>query len=160
MQLSKVYALTITILIFFFLLSPIILYIRHLFRLYIRSYLKFAWIYLSIGYSQYFGIYILLQLTYIGINLFFLLFRTQSLRIASIKAAQLAVINLIPLYLSPSLTLVSYTTGVSSKTIRYIHICCSIVITGLLCFHCVATIFSGLSFPIKEACNRWGLIVC
>jgi hypothetical protein len=96
---------------------------------------------------------------YLSINSFCVVFRAKSVQAAGLRAANLAIINAIPLFSGPHLGFLADILGVSLSTHRSVHRLAAIMVVLLLMVHCLAAIAGKDSFPLRIAENMWALIV-
>lgn len=102
---------------------------------------------------------VLLQLFYITVNAFCVGFKVQDIQIAGLRAANLSLINIIPLFAGPHLNFLADILGVSLNTYRRVHRSVGIMSFVLLLFHVLTVMASRNSFPLRVAENMWGVIV-
>ena len=102
---------------------------------------------------------VLAQLCYIGVNMFCIAFNASSLRMASLRAADLALVNLIPAFASLHLSFPADVLGLTLKTYRRFHRVLGAVSCCLLAFHVFTMLASKTPFPLDQMENLWGLIV-
>lgn len=105
------------------------------------------------------GMDIIIQLIYIASNSFCLGFQTSSIRQCGIRAGNLTLINLIPLFLGPHLSFLTDIFGVSLATIKLIHRYSGLVACSLMVFHVAAILASHTSFILHSAANISALVV-
>ena len=140
-------------------------------RRYIQSFLKTAHlqasqhlIYPQLIYRQpYVGPWsradVLLQLSYIAINVFCIAFKASSIRVASLRAADLTLINIIVVFAGPHLSFLADILGLSLTSFRRLHRSFGLMSCFLLSFHVFTMIGLRVSFPLRQAENLWGVIV-
>ena len=102
---------------------------------------------------------VLLQLSYIAINVFCIAFKAPSIRVASLRAADLTLINLIVVFAGPHLSFLADILGLSLALFRRLHRSFGLMSCFLLSFHVFTMIGSRVSFPLRQAENLWGVIV-
>lgn len=100
-----------------------------------------------------------IQLTYIAINVFCFSFRVSSISNAGLRAGNLSLINIMPLFLGPHLSFLAGLFGVSLDTYRLVHRSAGIISVMLLLFHVLTAVAVGAAFPLSEPANRYGLTV-
>jgi len=100
------------------------------------------------------------QLAYIAVNVFCFSFRVSSISNAGLRAANLSLINMMPLFLGPHLSLLADLLGVSLGTYRLVHRSAGLLSVALLLFHVLTAVGVGTAFPLSEPANLHGLIVC
>jgi hypothetical protein len=101
----------------------------------------------------------LLQLSYIGLNMFCIGFKFPSIHTASLRAADLSLINLILVFAGPHLNFLADILGLSLTTYRRVHRSFGIMSCFLLSFHALTMLADRVYFPLRIADNLWGLIV-
>lgn len=102
---------------------------------------------------------VLLELFLVGILAFCVSFRASSLEIASKRAANLALIQMIYLYAIPQLELLSTIFELSWRTTRRLHASMGWTACTLIVFH-IAFIFSrGKRLKIEVLEDKWALVV-
>ena len=102
---------------------------------------------------------ILIQLVYIAINVFCFSFRVSSISNAGLRAGDLSLINMIPLFLGPHLSFLAGLFGVSLDTYRLVHRSAGVMSVMLLLFHVLTVVAGRTAFPLSELANLYGLIV-
>jgi len=102
---------------------------------------------------------VLLQLSYIAINVFCIAFKAPSIRVASLRAADLTLINMIVVFAGPHLSFLADILGLSLTLYRRLHRSFGLMSFFLLSFHVLTMIGSRVSFPLRQAENLWGVIV-
>ncbi|KAF2672904.1 cell surface metalloreductase [Microthyrium microscopicum] len=95
---------------------------------------------------------------YIAVNMFCVGFKASSLRVASLRAADLALINLIPAFASLHLNFPADVLGLTLKTYRRFHRVLGAMSCCLLAFHVFTSLASRTPFPLDQMENLWGLI--
>src|SRR5437588_11910258 len=93
---------------------------------------------------------IFIQLVYMAVNVFCFSFRVSSISNAGLRAANLSLINMIPLFLGLHLSLLADLFGVSLGTFWLVHRSAGILSVALLLFH-VLTVVDVDRFPIERA---------
>ncbi len=105
----------------------------------------------------------LLQVLFLATNVYITffngLFKSISAKEASLRAANLLMINLTLVTAGPSLSFLASILGLPLKTFRKIHI--SLALTSLLCliFHIFTTIANKRELSLHVISNRWALAV-
>jgi hypothetical protein len=102
---------------------------------------------------------VLLVLSYIAINMFSIGFKSPSVHAASLRAADLSLINLVPALAGPHLSFLADIFGLSLTTYRRIHRSFGIMSCFLVSLHVFTMIASRVPFPLHKVENLWGLIV-
>jgi hypothetical protein len=101
---------------------------------------------------------IIIQLFYIAINAFCLSFRvTSDIAKAGMRAGNLSLINMIPLFLGPHLSFLADILGISLSTFRLIHRSAGLMSLGLACLHVVFSFASHTAFSLHS--NRAAVVV-
>jgi hypothetical protein len=103
---------------------------------------------------------IFIQLAYIAVNVFCFSFRVSSISNAGLRAGNLSLINMMPLFFGPHLSFLASLFGVSLDTYRLIHRSAGLMSFILLLFHVLTVVAVGTAFPLSEPANLYGLIVC
>src|SRR5450432_3923101 len=101
----------------------------------------------------------MVQLVYIGCNSFYLGFRASSLEMASVRASNLSLINLITLFLGPHLSFLADTLSVSLNTFRHIHRSASLMALSLVLFYAIIIINSPIPFTLFYVKNLSAVVV-
>ncbi|PQE10457.1 cell surface metalloreductase protein [Rutstroemia sp. NJR-2017a BBW] len=101
---------------------------------------------------------VLAQLCCIAVNMFCVGFNASSLRVASLRAADLALINLIPAFASLHLSFPADVLGLTLKTYPRFHRVLGAMSCCLLAFHAITILASRTPFPLDQMENLWGLI--
>jgi hypothetical protein len=102
---------------------------------------------------------VLLQSVYFATNVFCLIYKVPSISKAGLRAANLSLINLIPLFSGPSFSVLTDLLGVSLVTFRRFHRLAGVMSFVLLAFHAITVVVSRTSFSLHVPENLWGLIV-
>lgn len=102
---------------------------------------------------------VIIQLVYIGVNSFCLGFRFPSIATAGIRAGNLSLINLIPLFLGPHLSFLADLLGVSLRTFRHIHCSVGLISLGLVLFHSLVIFTSRTAFALRGTQNIYAVVV-
>lgn len=102
---------------------------------------------------------VLAELTYIGLNVFWVWFKSPSLEAASRRAANLCLGNLVFLCATPHLDVLTNTLGLGCRSIRRFHGSVGIMATLLIAFHALSLLSSSTSFSIAENQNLWAVLV-
>jgi hypothetical protein len=103
---------------------------------------------------------VIIQLVYIGINSFCLGFRFPSIAAAGVRAGNLSLLTLIPLFLGPHLSFLADVIGVSLGTFRHIHRSAGLMSLGLALFHTLVIFTSRAAFAPRGRRNVSAIIVC
>jgi hypothetical protein len=101
----------------------------------------------------------LAEAAYLGLNVFWVYFRSPSVNAAGRRAANLCLVNLIFLCLTPHLDTLTNALRLRWRTVRRLHGSVGIVTALLLAFHIIAFAFSHTTFDIGDVENRWAVIV-
>ncbi|KAH8799661.1 cell surface metalloreductase [Xylogone sp. PMI_703] len=101
---------------------------------------------------------ILLQSVYIATNIFCLAYKVSGISKAGLRATNLSLINLIPLFSSPSFNVLTDLLGVSLGTFRRFHRLAGVMSFILLVFHVITVAISQTFFPLHILDNRWGVV--
>jgi hypothetical protein len=102
---------------------------------------------------------VLAHVCYIAVNMFCVGFNASSLREASLRAADLALINMIPAFASFHFSLPADLLGLKLTTYRRFHGVLGTMSCCLLGFHVSTMLASRTPFPLNQTKNYWGLIV-
>lgn len=102
---------------------------------------------------------VLIQLVYIGSHCVCLGFGSPGLAKAGMRAANLSLINLIPLFLGPHLGFLADILGVSLSTFRHVHRSAGLMSSGLVLFHALTVIISRAGFALHSAKNISATVV-
>jgi hypothetical protein len=102
---------------------------------------------------------VLLQSVYFATSVFCLIYKVPSISKAGLRAANLSLINLIPLFSGPSFSVLTDLLGVSLVTFRRFHRLAGVMSFVLLAFHAITVVVSRTSFSLHVPENLWGLIV-
>ena len=103
---------------------------------------------------------ILIQLTYIALNAFCLGFRVSTLSKAGLRAGNLSLVNMIPLFASPHLSFLADILGFRLGTYRRVHRSAGVMSFALLLFHALIVAVQRTSLPLRVLRNLYGTIVC
>jgi hypothetical protein len=101
----------------------------------------------------------LLQSVYFGVIVFCLIYKVSSISKAGLRAANLSLINLIPLLSGPSFNVLADLLGISLSKFRRFHRLAGVMSFVLLAFHVITVAVSRTSFSLHVSENLWGLIV-
>jgi hypothetical protein len=102
---------------------------------------------------------VLLQLIYIAVHVVCLRVKVSSISEAGLRAANLSLINLIPLFSGPSFNVLTDLLGISLGMFRRFHRLAGVMSFVLLVFHVITVLASRTSFSLHVPENLWGLIV-
>ena len=107
---------------------------------------------------------VLLLALFLGVNAYLILFngffKLVSVEETSIRAANLSLINLVPVMAGPSQSrLASTVFGVSLKTFQKVHRSLALVSTLLVALHIAAAIVARGAFPLQVVSNVWAVAV-
>ena len=101
---------------------------------------------------------VMIQMLYIGINSFCLGFGFPSITAAGIRAGNLSLINLIPLFLGPHLNFLADLFDVSLTAFRCFHRSAGLMSFGLFLFHTIVIFASRTSFTSRGTRNIYAII--
>jgi hypothetical protein len=99
------------------------------------------------------------QLIYVAINIFCVFFKFSSIWMAGLRAANLSLVNLIPLFAGPHLSFLADLLGIPLRTYRQLHRSAGLVSFALLVFHAFTVVAMKRSFSLHIPENLFGLIV-
>lgn len=105
---------------------------------------------------------VLLQLSYIAVNMFCVGFEASYIRAAGLRAANLSLINLIPAFAGPHLSFLADILRIPLTTYHRIHRSSGIMSCCLLAFHVITVAASPTSrtpLSLRSAENLWAVIV-
>ena len=103
---------------------------------------------------------IVLQATYIILNGYCVItYRPESIGRVGLRAANLPLINLIPLLAGPYLNFLVDLLGIPLSALRRLHRSAALMSSVLLLIHILTIFATRTSFPLNVVGNRWGLIV-
>lgn len=149
------------------LLSLALFKLRHRIRRFLKGFS--FWTYKHFVYPQFlhrhrfFGPWsradVLLQSIYIAGNVLCVAVKVSSVSEAGLRAANLSLINLIPLFSGPSFNVLTDLLGVSLGIFRRFHRSAGVMILALLAFHIITVMASHPSFSLHVSENLWGVIV-
>ncbi|KAK3943435.1 ferric reductase [Diplogelasinospora grovesii] len=94
------------------------------------------------------------------LTLFRGLFQPVSAKEVSVKAANLTLINLVPVIAGPSQSFLASIFSTSLKTFQKVHRSLALMSLLLSIFHVVAAIISMRSFSLNVISNRWAIALC
>jgi hypothetical protein len=100
-----------------------------------------------------------LQLLYIGVNVLCLWLHVPSIWTAGLRAANLSLINLIPLFAGPHLSFLADLLGITLHMYRRFHRSAGLMSFVLLVLHILTVVAKRTSFPLHNPENLFGLIV-
>ncbi len=103
---------------------------------------------------------VILGLLYSGVNVFCICFKVHSVWMAGLRAANLSLINLIPLMAGPHLSFPADLLGITLRTYRRFHRSFGLMSSILLGFHVHIVLVEKKPFPLRISENLFGLIVC
>ncbi len=137
--------------------------LRWLSKIIWRPFVK-HFIYQRIVHSEHFCIQwsradALAEILYLGLHIFLVWFRSDTLVTASGRAANLCIINLIFLCANPHLDALTNTLGLHWGTVRRLHGSVGLMATFLLIFHVVICALSQDAFPMAVPKNAWAVVV-
>lgn len=102
---------------------------------------------------------VLLQSVYFAVIVFCLRYKVSSISKAGLRAANLSLINLVPLLSGPSFNVLADLLDISLSMFRRLHRLAEVMSFVLLIFHVVTAVASQDSFPLHILENLWGVIV-
>lgn len=163
MEITQVYAIaagSVFLIVIFVNLRPYITQCLEILSLMTSKYLVYPQI---IHRHRYLGPWsladVLLHLIYITVNVLCVSFKASSIWIAGLRAANLSLINIIPLFAGPHLSFIADLLGVYLSTFQRLHRVTGIMSSALLVFHVLTVVATQHSFPLRVLENMWGLIV-
>lgn len=101
---------------------------------------------------------ILAAVAYLGLNIAWVYFKSESLNMAGRRAANMCLGNLIILFIAPHLDALTGALGLQRRTVCRLHGLVGVVTALLLVFHIVA-FAPHVPFPMTIAENRWAVVV-
>jgi len=123
-------------------------------------YLKYAYL---IRRHQFLGPWtfadILLQVIYIASNSVCLCLPDLHIAKAGMRAGNLSLINIIPLFLGPHLGFLADILGVSLSAFRLMHRSAGVMSCSLVLFHVLAMLVSHTAFPLRGIANISAAVV-
>ena len=102
---------------------------------------------------------VLLQSAYIAINAFCLSFRVSTFSKAGLRAANLSLANMVPLFAGPHLSILADMLGFRLGIYRQIHRSAGLISFALLLFHLLVVALQRTSFSLKIPAQFYGMIV-
>lgn len=102
---------------------------------------------------------ILLHVFYIAVNAFCIGFEASDIKSAGLRAANLSLINMIPLMAGHHLSVLADILGIPLHAYRQIHRAGGMMSLVLLISHVLVVLVTKTSFPLRTAENIWGFIV-
>jgi len=102
---------------------------------------------------------VLLQSVYFAAIIFCLRYEVSSVSKAGLRAANLALINLVPLLSGPSFNVLADLLGISLGTFRRFHRSAGVMSFVLLVFHVITVVASRTTFSLHVPENLWGVVV-
>ena len=102
---------------------------------------------------------IIIQLVYIAGNSFCLGFRVSDIAKAGVRAGNLSLINMIPLFLGPHLGFLADILGVSLSAFRLMHRSAGLMSSGLVLLHVLATLVSHTAFSLRGVTSLSAVVV-
>ncbi len=102
---------------------------------------------------------VLLQLVYVAMNAFCLGFRVSTLSKAGLRAGNLSLANMIPLFAGPHLAFLADVLGFRLGTYRQIHRSAGLMSFAHLLFHLLVVAVKRTSFSLKIPEHLYGTIV-
>ena len=112
---------------------------------------------------QYLGLWtraqVLAQLAYAAANLFCLCFHVSSTQEVGKRAESMALINAMPLFASPYISMLSDSLGVSLATVRQMYCSAGIMASTLILVYILFTLAATPSFDLYISGNLFAVIV-
>ena len=102
---------------------------------------------------------VLIQLTYITLNAFCLGFRVSTLLKAGLRAGNLSLANMIPLFASPHLSFLADMLGFRLATYRRMYRSAGLMSFALLLFHILSVAIQRTLFSLRVPEHLYGMIV-
>lgn len=102
---------------------------------------------------------VLLQVTYVFANSFCIAFRAASIQSAGSRAAKISLINMVPLFAGPYLSLLADLLQISLRTCRAIHRTLAVVALLSVGFHTITILVNRDSFSFQNRQSSWGYVV-
>ena len=103
---------------------------------------------------------ILVQLIYIALHAFYLGFRASTLSKAGLRAGNLSLANMIPLFAGPHLSFLADILGFCLGTYRHVHRSAGVMSFALLLFHALVVAVQRTSLSLRVSTHLYGTIVC
>jgi hypothetical protein len=89
------------------------------------------------------------------VNAFCIGFKVADIQSAGLRAANLSLINMIPLFAGPHLSYLADILGVPLRAYRRIHRAGGMMSFFLLIFHVLTVIATRTAFPLRVTENTW-----
>ncbi len=102
---------------------------------------------------------LIIQLVYIACNSLCVGFRVSDIAKAAIRAGNLSLINMIPLFLGPHLGFLADILGISLSTFRLMHRSAGMMSCSLVLFHILAMLASHTAFHLRGIANISAAVV-
>jgi hypothetical protein len=102
---------------------------------------------------------VLFRLVYAATNVFCIGFQVPDLHAASLRAANLTLINLIPLFAGLHLGFLADFLGIPVRMYGQVHQSAASIASALLIFHVLTILASHDPFSLQLATNTWALVV-
>ena len=102
---------------------------------------------------------VLIQLAYVTVNVFCLGFRTSSLPNAGVRAGNLSLVNLVPVFAGPHHSFLADRIGLSLSSLRRVHRSASLMSFSLALFHVLVAVANRTPFPLSRSGNLFTIIV-
>ena len=102
---------------------------------------------------------IIAELLYSGVNAFCVSFKVRTVWMAGLRAANLSLVNLIPLMAGPHLSFPADLFGIPLRTYRKFHRSAGWMSFVLVCFHALTVLAEKKPFPLRISENLFRLIV-
>jgi len=102
---------------------------------------------------------VLVQLLYIALNAFCLGFRSSTLSRAGLRAGNLSLANMIPVFAGPHLSFLADILGFRLGAYRYVHRSAGLMSFALLLFHVLVVVIQRTSISVGVPEHLYGIIV-
>ena len=104
---------------------------------------------------------LIIHIVYISANLYCLEFWKLTASKVGLRAANLALINIMPLFLGAHLSFLADRLGVSLKTFRMVHRSAGMMSFAFVLLHILVVVARGVgAFSLNVPENLYGLVVC
>lgn len=100
-----------------------------------------------------------LYIFYLAVNVFCISFKAPNIESAGLRAANLLLINLIPVLAGHHLGFLADVLGITIRVYQRLHRAGGIMSVFLLLGHVIAVMTTKTGFPLSAEDNMWGLIV-
>jgi hypothetical protein len=102
---------------------------------------------------------LMIQLVYIALNSFCVVFRVSDIEEAGVRAGNLSLINMVLLFLGPHLSHLADILGISLRNVRVMHRSAGLMFSSLILVHVFVMLFSQKSFPLRSIPNLSAVVV-